>query len=246
MAILSFYEKPAVLDRNLHRKYRLKPASTGLKFAAKSVALPIAPVEFAHAALEFPIVFAMNSDGTGTPIGLFGVRENENLMIDDKGAWQGFYIPGFVRRYPFVLNIDPNNNAPFVLFDEAFDGFGESEDGDRLFNDDGSDTEVMTSTLAFLSEFSAQSEYAAQFVANLKKHDLLVPQQVVFTRTKDESYTLDGFYIVDEKRLQALSDAAVLELARSGDLARIHTHLLSLNNIHRITQRMRGPAPAKA
>ena len=79
MTILSFYEKPVVLDRIKHRKYRLKLASTGLKFAAKAVALPIAPVEFPHAALEFPIVFAINSDGSGSPIGLFGVRENEKI-----------------------------------------------------------------------------------------------------------------------------------------------------------------------
>lgn len=246
MTILSFYEKPVVLDRNRHRNYRFRPSSTGLKFAAKSVALPIAPVEFAHAALEFPIVFAVNSDGSGTPIGLFGVRENENLMINDKGDWQGYYIPGFIRRYPFVLNFDPSNNAPFVLFDETYDGIGEGGEGERLFNEDGGETEIMKSTLAFLSEFSAQNEHAHQFVATLKKHDLLVPQQVVFKRTDDESYSLDGFHIVDEKRLQALSDAAMLELVRSGDLGRIYAHLLSLNNIHRIAQRIKGPAPAKS
>lgn len=246
MTILSIYEKPAVLDRVRHRNYRLNRSPSGLKFAAKSVALPVAPIEFAYAALEFPIVFAINNDGTGTPIGLFGVRENENLMIDDKGDWLGYYVPGFIRRYPFVLNIEGEDKTPFVLFDEAFDGFGENVEGDRLFNEDGSETELMKSTLAFLSEFSAQSETATQFVATLKKHDLLVPQQVVFNRGKDESYTLDGFQIVDEKRLQALPDAAILELARSGDLARIYTHLLSLANIHRITQKMQAAVAATA
>jgi hypothetical protein len=185
MTILSLYEKPILLDRNVHRQYRLRPASTGLKFAAKSVALPIAPLEFTYASLEFPIVFAINSDGTGTPIGLFGVRENENLMINDKGEWQGFYIPGFIRRYPFVLNLDPASETPFVLFDETYDGLSESGAGERLFNDDGSETDLMKSTLAFLSEFSAQSEHANQFVATLKKHDLLVPQQVAFKRSDD-------------------------------------------------------------
>jgi len=246
MTILSLYEKPAVLDRNKHRNFRLKPSATGLKFVAQTVALPIAPLEIGYAAAEFPIVFAVQEDGTGTPIGLFGVREKENLMVDDNGNWLGHYIPGFIRRYPFVLNIDPQNERPFVVFDEAFDGLGEFADGERLFNEDGSETEFMKATVGFLSEFSAQSEAAQQFVANLKKHDLLVPQQVVFTRTKDETYTLDGFQIVDEKRLLALPDAALLELTRSGDLGRIYAHLLSLNNITRIAQRMKAAAPTKA
>ncbi|MBV8633641.1 MAG: SapC family protein [Burkholderiaceae bacterium] len=246
MTILSLYEKPVVLDRNKHRNFSYKGASTGLKFAAKSVALPIAPVEFPAAAPEFPIVFAINKDGTGTPIGLFGVRENENLLIDADGKWLGFYIPGFIRRYPFVLNVEPDGQRTFVLFDEAYDGIGEYADCERLFNEDGSDTEFMKSMLNFMFEFSAQSEHAAQFVANLKKHDLLVPQQVVFTRAESESYTLDGFHIVDEKRLMALPDAALLELTRSGDLGRIYAHLLSLNNITRVAHRMTGPAPAKA
>jgi hypothetical protein len=246
MTILSLYEKPAVLDRNKHRNYRLKPSVNGMKFAAKTLALPLAPLEFGHAAAEFPIVFAMSDDGTGTPISLFGVREKENLMIDDNGNWVGTYIPGFLRRYPFVLNIDPQNERPFVVFDEAYDGLGEFEDGERLFNEDGSESEFLKQTVGFLSEFSAQSEHANQFVANLKKHDLLVPQQVVFNRNPDENYTLDGFHIVDEKRLLALSDAALLELTRSGDLGRIYAHLLSLNNINRIAFRMKGAAPAKA
>lgn len=245
MTILSFYQKPVVLDRNAHRKLRMKASASALKFAAKSVALPIAPSEFPYGAVEFPIVFALNSETSGTPIGLFGVRENENLFVNDKGEWQGFYIPAFIRRYPFVLNIDPSNNAPYVLVDEAFDGFNETE-GDRLFEDDGKETAFMTSTLSFLSDFMAQSDLATKFVETLIKHKLLVPQQVVFTRTKDESYTLDGFHIVDEKRLMELDDASLLELARSGDLARIHTHLLSLNNIHRIVQRMQGTPPAAA
>ena len=246
MTILSLYEKPVVLDRNKHRNYRLKASANGMKFAAKTLALPIAPVEFGLAAAEFPIVFAINDDGTGTPISLFGVREKENLMIDENGNWLGSYIPGFLRRYPFILNIDPQNERPFVVLDEGYDGLGEFEDGERLFNEDGSETELLKSTVNFLSEFSGQSEHAGQFVANLKKHDLLVPQQVVFNRNKDENYTLDGFHIVDEKRLLALPDAALVDLTRSGDLGRIYAHLLSLNNITRIAQRMTAPAPAKA
>ena len=38
--------------------------------------------------------------------------------------------------------------------------------------------------------------------------------------------------------LQALSDAATLELARNGDLGLIYAHLFSLGNVNRLMQRL--------
>jgi hypothetical protein len=237
MTILNFYEKPAILDRKQHRNLRLNASPNGFAFAASTIAIPLAIVEFPQAVLEYPIVFAMGDKGVGTPIALAGIREKENLFIDAKGKWQAQYIPAFVRRYPFLLNIDPTNNAPLVLVDEAFDGLSVSE-GERLFAEDGSETEVTKSMLAFLGDFKAQAEFSNQFMARLKKLDLLVPQAVSVNRGSEPSISLDGFHIVDEKRLAALDDAATLELVRSGDLARIHTHLLSLGNIQRLVQRL--------
>lgn len=247
MTILNFYEKPVILDRQQHRNLRLKASPTGFSFAASTIAVPLAIIEFPQAVLEYPIVFAVGDKGPGTPIVLAGVREKENLMIDANGKWLGDYIPAFVRRYPFVLNIDPETEAPMVLVDEAFDGLS-TTDGERLFEEDGTETEITKSMLAFLGDFKMQGEYSNAFMTRLKKYDLLIPQSVAINRGTEPSITLDGFHIVDEKRLNALDDAATLELARSGDLARIHTHLLSLNNIQRLVQRLsdRLPAVAKA
>jgi len=245
MTILNFYEKPVVLDRKQHRNLRLKPSPNGLAFAASTIAIPLAIVEFPQAALEYPIVFGVGDKGPGTPIMLVGVREKENLLIDTNGKWLGGYVPAFVRRYPFVLNIDPDSKAPMVLVDEAFDGLSET-DGDRLFEEDGTETEITKSMLAFLGDFKVQGEFSNQFMANLKKFDLLVPQAVQVNRGSEPSITLDGFHIVDEKRLAALNDAATLELARSGDLGRIYIHLLSLNNIQKLVQRLNEKFPVAA
>jgi hypothetical protein len=237
MTILNFYEKPAVLDRTLHRNLRLKASPNGFTFAATTVAIPLAIVEFPQALLDYPIVFAVGDKGPGAPVALVGVREKENLFVDASGKWLGNYVPAFVRRYPFVLNIDPETKDPLVLVDEAFDGLSQTE-GDRLFNEDGSETDVTKSMLSFLGDFKMQGEYSNQFMERLKKYNLLEPQAVVVNRGEEPQITLDGFHIVNEKRLNELDDAATLELARSGDLARIHTHLLSLNNIQRVVQRL--------
>ncbi len=190
-------------------------------------------------------MFAVGENGPGMPIALVGVRENENLLVDKNGKWLTEYVPAFVRRYPFVLNIDPATGNPMVLIDEAFDGISETE-GERLFADDGSETDLLKSTLAFLGDFKQQSEYANQFMENLKKHDLLIPQSIVINQGGENSIKLDGFHIVDEKRVMALSDAALLELTRSGDLGRIYTHLLSLNNANKLVRLIVAKDPVAA
>lgn len=245
MTILNFYQKPVVLDRNAHRNIRLKAPSTGYAYAASTIAIPLAPIEFSQAVYEYPIVFAVNDNGAGMPLALVGVRENENLMVDENGKWLTDYVPAFVRRYPFVLNIDPANGNPMVLIDEAFEGISETE-GERLFAEDGSETPMLKSMLAFLGDFKQQGDFSNQFMENLKKHDLLVAQSILINEGSENSAKLDGFYIVDEKRLLALSDAALVELTRSGDLGRIYTHLLSLSNANRLVRRLQAKGPAAA
>lgn len=245
MTILNFYEKPAILDRRHHRDLRLKASPTGFTYAAATIAIPLAIVEFPQAVLDYPIVFAAGETGPGTPVALVGIREKENLFVDASGKWLGTYVPAYVRRYPFVLNIDPETKNPMVLVDEAFDGLNKTE-GESLFNEDGTETEFTKSMLNFLADFKAQGEFSNEFMARLKKYDLLVSQAVVVNRGGEPAVTLDGFLIVDEKRLNALDDAATLELARSGDLGRIHTHLLSLNNIQRVVARLQEKMPAEA
>jgi hypothetical protein len=237
MTILNFYEKPISLDRDLHRQMRMRPSPKGYGFAAHIIAAPLATIEFAQAVFEYPIVFTLKDDAPGTPVALVGVRENENLFVNPDGRWAADYVPAFVRRYPYVLNIDAGSDQPLVLIDEAFDGFNATE-GDRLFNDDGSETPVLQTALAFLADFKMQGELSNEFMGRLKKYDLLVPQAVSLNRGSEQSIALDGFFIVDEKRLGALSDATLLELTRNGDLARIHTHLLSLGNVNRLVQRL--------
>jgi hypothetical protein len=48
---------------------------------------------------------------------------------------------------------------------------------------------------------------------------------------------VDGFLALDEERLAKLSDAEMLELTRSGLLALLHAHQISLSNMSRLLDR---------
>jgi hypothetical protein len=243
MTTMMFYKKLVPINREVHRDLRLKPFADGFKFAATENALPIAPVEFAQACIEYPIVFALDENGkNGSTICLTGFRDKENVFVAEDGKWDGDYIPAFVRRYPFVLHEQDNDNF-YVLIDEECPGYN-AADGDRLFDEEGKETPMFADFVRFLDFFKGQGTAARDFVSRLVELDLLVPQSIT-AQTSQGEMSLSGFHIVDEKKLVALDDATVRELFRGGHLALIYAHLASLGNVAKLLRRLE-PRLAKA
>lgn len=244
MNTLLFYKKPVPLNREIHRKTRLKLLAEGYQYAAQVNAIPVALAEFSQICVEYPIVFLVSENGDGTPAALTGLRNDENLFVDAGGGWNGDYIPTFVRRYPFALYEQPNGEDVVVMIDEAAPGF-DAEDGLPLFDDEGKESPLLMQVLQFIEHFKDAGPTARAFVATLKKHDLLIPRSIDIQMPDGATMSMNGFFVVDEERLAKLSDATLLELARSGDLVRIHAHLLSLNNVSKLLRRLE-PRLAKA
>ncbi|MEC5218879.1 hypothetical protein RCH09_003854 [Actimicrobium sp. GrIS 1.19] len=237
MTTLLFYEKPVIIDRNVHRDLRLKLQSSGFRYAAKTNSIPLAAVEFAMVCHEYPIVFILDEGDGGVPVALTGLRDNENLSVRADGKWDGVYIPAFVRRYPFVLQIDDSAEESRVLIDSAADGFG-APDGERLFAEDGANTPLLNGMLDLLNEYRAFTSQTTVMVKHLRKLDLLIPRVVNATLNNGATISMDGFHVVDEARLNALADADLLELARTGHLSSIYAHLISLPNLQKLLERL--------
>jgi hypothetical protein len=144
-----------------------------------------------------------------------------------------------VRRYPFVLAEKENAEDFNVYLDEDYSGFGAAA-GERLFNDDGSHAPLLDQALEFLRTYQGEIKRTRQFVERLQALDLLVPRVLEVARTGQQPLVLQGFNVVDETRLNALDDATLLELARSGQLAWIHAHLMSLGNVAALATRLDG------
>ncbi len=50
------------------------------------------------------------------PLALLGLRNTENLFVDNEGKWkEGIYIPAFFRRYPFVLADDQGEEGSYAV-----------------------------------------------------------------------------------------------------------------------------------
>ena len=247
MASLLFYERPVVLNVTTHLNLRLGRFSGDLAFTANTNSIPLAGVEFVDAAREYPIAFTGTEGGSMFPIALVGVRHSENLFVSPTGTWDGRYVPAFVRRYPFVLAEKADADDFNVYLDEAYPGFG-AESGERLFTDAGEHAPLLKQALEFLGNYQGEIARTRRFVEKLQDLELLIPRVLQVVRNSEAPIVLQGFSVIDEARLLALADAALLELMRSGTMGWIYAHLMSLGNVARLSERLdaRLGAPAVA
>ncbi|AWN15695.1 SapC family protein [Salinisphaera sp. LB1] len=237
---LLFYEKPVPLNRDRHLRLRLQSGTASYKFARATNSIPIAAAEFSEAARHYPIVFAGDAPENSVPAVLLGLRADENLFVDTDGDWPRGYIPAFVRRYPFVLAEQDNGEDFTVCVDEHYPGLNEQE-GELLFEDDGSEGAFLTRAIAFLRHFQGQMKRTQSFVARLNELGLL-EAKVIQSRMGEgsEPVTLRGFHVINENKLQELTDAALRQLLVNGELAWIYAHLISLANVDALSQRLKA------
>ncbi|MDW2982544.1 MAG: SapC family protein [Rhodanobacter sp.] len=245
MAEVLFYEQPVPLNRVEHKDLHMKVVPN-VKFAMNAHSVPLTGVEFGVAARDLLIVFAGSSVADAGPVALLGLRQNENLYVDADGQWApDTYIPAFVRRYPFVLAEKPagQEGDDFTVFlDERYEGFSKTE-GQRLFKEDGTDSELLTNAVGFLGEFQQNVARTKWFMEQLNKHNLLEPRNVQLQKEgKDgqqgKSINLNGLFVINEAKLRELDEKTAQEFLREGVFGWIYAHLLSLSNIDRLARRL--------
>jgi len=185
-------------------------------------------MEFIRAAKEYPIVFSVAS-GEVFPVAMLGLRNDQNVFLDEAGNWTVDYIPAYIRRYPYMLAEDPQHKGKYVMcIDDTFPGLNKEGRGERLYNDDGSDGPGIAHAKEFLATFQKNINITTAFCKRLQELDLLVPMQPP-SGAKRKRVDLEGFAVVDRNRIFDLDDAKLVELTRSDDLELIYMHMFSAN-----------------
>ena len=243
MANLLFYQKPVPLNKNDHKEKKIKSGNRNFAFAAGTNSVILAGVEFSEAGKEYPIVFAQAGENV-IPVALLGLRNAENLYVDEEGHWDARYIPAFVRRYPFVLAEIGDAGQRAVCIDEGFEGFSDDE-GEPLFAD-GEPSPLLKQAMDFLEEYQKQYVRTETFVRRLKENDLLMSLNAKVDMVDGQQFGLSGLLAVDERKLLQLPDDKALSLFRAGELSWIYCHLMSIGCMGRMIDRMakRPAAPA--
>jgi hypothetical protein len=236
MSDLVYYEKPVVLDRDRHRRRRIRPGAS-FAFARKAHSLYVSGAEFAEACKEYAIVFTRGANGRVIPVVMLGLLAGQNLYVDEAGGWGGRYIPAFLRRYPFVLAELPGQPSLAVCIDESCPGLND-EDGEPLFDAAGQDTPFLRNALEFLTACQRESMRTDAFCQRLDQAGVLTEMNARADLVDGRTFNVHGLLVVDEKKLMALPDAAALAMFRSGELHLVSMHLLSLSNMQQLVDRL--------
>lgn len=235
MTLPIFYKKPVALSSEAHAELRLQ-VRDNYRFATDSNAVPLTAGEFAQACHEYPIVF-VQAEETVSPVALLGLRDKQNLFVDEKGQWNAAYIPAYIRRYPFILAKQEETWDYTVCIDDAYAGFS-LDKGERLFLDDGGQTDFLKHALKLVQDYQAHTKRTGELANRLMEWDLFQPLQANIELRAGDKMSLTGFMAVDPNKLKALQPERLAELAQLDALGVVYYHLLSLNNFGRLVDKV--------
>jgi len=226
----NIYQKPVFINSVAHKSLKVAPVTSfGFEKGLNSV-LTLGQ-EFLEAAKFYPVVFTKTPDAEIIPVAILGLRNDENLFVDSKGAWKdGAYVPAFFRRYPFILANNVGQDGSFaVCVDSGYEGYGK-KNGMPLFDENGEQTVELKGVIDFLRNYQSQFEVTKNLVKLLTEYDLFKDVSANITLPAGEKLGFAGLMMVDEEKIFKLEDDQILNLVRIGYMAWIYAHLYSLSN----------------
>jgi hypothetical protein len=199
-------------------------------FLVGAHAIPVTVDEFSTLQRFLPIVFTVGEEPI--PIALMGLNEGVNVFVDDDGKLidKNFYVPAYVRRYPYMLaRLRPDSDEMSLCFDPTSDRIGDFEEGEKLF-ENGEPTETTKGILAFNESFEQAGARTAAFMKELKDYGLLMDGEMsIQPEGFPQPFTYRGFQMVDEKKLTDIRGDQLRRMNQSGMLPLIYAHLFSLS-----------------
>lgn len=246
----NLHRQPVALDSALHRQMTLGVPITDWSIAKELNAMFVAAVEFGDVCREFPIVFVRagkEPDGTDSiaPIAVLGLTQNDNLYLTGE-RWRAQYMPAILRMYPFcIARLDEEQFA--ICVDTSFSRTNEAG-GQRVFGDDGQPAPLLDEMRKQLETLEAEIQRTRLVCKRLLDLGLFKEMRFDATLPDGSQHTVDGFLTLDDQKATELPDAVVGELHRSGVLALMHMHWVSLANMRRLVdwhaERRAATAPA--
>ena len=223
-----FYNGLEPLSSEAHANFRIRPQDTA-PFLVGQHAIPITVDEFTLVQRHMPIVFASGEEAV--PLALMGLNDGVNVFMGDDGRLTetNFYVPAYVRRYPYMLaRLRPDAPELSLCFDPTSTTIGAFEDGMPLF-ENGEPTQVTRDVLAFAESFEQAGLRTQGFLTELREMDLLMEGEVAIQpEGAEQPFVYRGFQMVNEEKLNDLRGDQLRKMMKSGMLPLIHAHLFSL------------------
>lgn len=225
--------QPVPLNNQQHKDLKVTAA-----FSIESVSnrhiTPLMLQEFTAAAAQYPIFF-LETNNEYAAVAVFGLKENQNLFIKDE-KFEGQYLPASVRAYPFSL-AQTGDEQLILCVNEQADTLSQTE-GKPLFNEDGSKAEFFNGINKFFEDFIDANAVSRNIMGQLKELGLFKPDGLQYRDLAGKEHRLNGFFVIDREKFEALTDEQFLSLRKFGVLPAIYAHFMSLDKIGSLINRL--------
>jgi hypothetical protein len=226
------YEQLVPVTKARHAGKKIKQVE-GLGFASQFHIASIMVHEFARAAAIYPVVFLEDkAKDEFRPVVLMGLEAGENLFVGEDGKWAASYVPAIIRRYPFALASTGEEGRFTVCIDEGSDLVNDDE-GVALFKDDGEPAESLENVKRYLGELQQMDMFTREFCKYMAEHNLFTPLNMR-VRQADQIKNINGCYVINEERMNNLSNDRFVEMREKRYLPAIYAQLVSLAQIERL------------
>ena len=229
-----FYKGLEPLSSQTHAALKLKAQETA-PFLAGQHAIPITAEEFPLVQRYMPIVFSVGPDAI--PLALMGLNEGVNVFVDDAGKLTetNFYVPAYIRRYPFMLaRLSPEAQELSLCFDPTAEALAATGDGEPLFAD-GQPSEITKNVLQFNEQFEQAGQRTQNFMNEL---DLLMDGEVsIQPDGAAQPFIYRGFQMINEEKLTDMRGDQLRKITKSGMLPLLYAHLFSLQLMREVFAR---------
>lgn len=231
------------VSRERHAGTRILPLQD-FRFAATAHLASVTLHEFGRASGTYPIVFIEDKQNDlFRPVALLGLESGENLFVDAEGKWKAQYVPAIIRRYPFALAGPDEQDNYAVCIDEGAEVVGEDAEGLPLYTESGEPAEALENVRRYLGELQqmdAMTNACSEFLA---EHNMFTPMNMRF-QDGEQMRNIAGCYVINEERLNNLSDELFLEMRKRGYIGPIYGHLASVAQMDRLVKLRKEAAAA--
>ncbi|KJY94991.1 SapC family protein [Pseudoalteromonas ruthenica] len=217
------------LNAQTHKNLRIKK-DLPLNSLEKQQAVPVVLSEMPKLAAEFPLVFLRQSNGELAPFALFSLEPQRNNFVE-QGKWLAKRTPLALFNQPLILSQTKGNDY-IVAVDMQSELIANAEDESTvaMFNDDGSETEALKGRKQHLVHFTQQQHQTREFTKLLVEYELIEPRQLV-VESQGEKKELQSFFVLNQKKLEGLSQRKYIELKKLGVLYHCYAMIMSLEHL---------------
>ena len=228
------------INAEAHADIKVKPASDFSHIKDKNLVYLVA-YEFSLCACEFPIIFIKNQEvDQYQPAALMSLKQGENHFVQDN-KWRGMYVPGIVATYPFRIVPNPSSEDQLLMAIDMNSSLVNTEEGEAIFGADKTETAFFNEIKSNVSKYYEQVLITESFCKMLADMDLLTARDLNVD-IDGEKISIQGVYLVDDEKLNALSEENFLKLRAKGYLQAIYAHKSSAHQIRRLAEMSVAPA----